>query len=88
VLNTPVVSGNVSFTTKPEGKGILPTPVIGMVGLIEDVRRVIQPGFKHDRDVIALLGETNDDLSNQRIRRRGRRTIDGRDDCQWPRAAD
>ena len=34
-----------------------------MVGLIEDVRRVIQPGFKHEGDVIALLGETSDDLS-------------------------
>jgi phosphoribosylformylglycinamidine synthase len=34
-----------------------------MIGLIEDVRRVIQPGFKHEGDVIALLGETCDDLS-------------------------
>jgi phosphoribosylformylglycinamidine synthase len=62
-LNTPVVSGNVSFYNETEGQGILPTPVIGMVGLIEDVRRVIQPGFKHEGDVIALLGETSDDLS-------------------------
>ena len=61
--NTPVVSGNVSFYNETEGQGILPTPVIGMVGLIEDVRRVIQTGFKHEGDVIALLGETNDDLS-------------------------
>ena len=62
-LNTPVVSGNVSFYNETEGLGILPTPVIGMVGLIEDVRRVIQPGFKREGDLIALLGETNDDLS-------------------------
>jgi phosphoribosylformylglycinamidine synthase len=62
-LNTPVVSGNVSFYNETEGKGILPTPVIGMVGLIEDVRRVVQPGFKREGDVIALLGETHDDLS-------------------------
>jgi phosphoribosylformylglycinamidine synthase len=62
-LNTPVVSGNVSFYNETEGRGILPTPVIGMVGLIEDVRRVVQPGFKREGDVIALLGETNDDLS-------------------------
>jgi phosphoribosylformylglycinamidine synthase II len=63
VLGTPVVSGNVSFYNETEGRGILPTPVIGMVGLIEDVRRTIQPGFKNDGDVIALLGVTNDDLS-------------------------
>jgi phosphoribosylformylglycinamidine synthase len=62
-LNTPVVSGNVSFYNETEGRGVLPTPVIGMIGLIEDVRRVVQQGFKNEGDVIALLGETNDDLS-------------------------
>ena len=62
-FNTPVVSGNVSFYNETEGRGILPTPVIGMVGLMEDVRRVLQPGFKKSGDVIALLGTTQDDLS-------------------------
>src|SRR5215203_3392797 len=62
-LETPVVSGNVSFYNETEGRGILPTPVIGMVGLIEDVRRTISPGFKKDGDLIALLGTTRDDLS-------------------------
>ncbi len=62
-FNTPVVSGNVSFYNETEGRGVLPTPVIGMIGLIEDVKRVIQPGFKNEGDVIALLGETRDDLS-------------------------
>ena len=63
VLGTPVVSGNVSFYNETEGRGILPTPVIGMVGLIDDVRRTIQPGFKNEGDVIAMLGVTNDELS-------------------------
>ena len=62
VFETPVVSGNVSFYNETEGRGILPTPVIGMVGLVEDVRRVVQPGFKSEGDVIALIGVTNDDL--------------------------
>ncbi|HEY0405558.1 MAG TPA: AIR synthase-related protein, partial [Pyrinomonadaceae bacterium] len=62
-FQTPVVSGNVSFYNETDGRGILPTPVIGMVGLINDVRRVVQPGFKAAGDMIALLGETNDDLS-------------------------
>jgi len=62
VFETPVVSGNVSFYNETEGRGILPTPVIGMVGLVEDVRRVIQPGFKNEGDMIALLGSTGDDL--------------------------
>ena len=63
-FNTPVVSGNVSFYNETEGRGILPTPVIGMVGLVEDVRRVVQPGFKREGDLIALLGSTADDLDN------------------------
>jgi len=63
VLGTPVVSGNVSFYNETEGRGILPTPVIGMVGLVEDVRRTVQPGFKNEGDLIAMLGVTNDDLS-------------------------
>lgn len=62
-FDTPVVSGNVSFYNETEGRGILPTPVIGMVGLIEDVRRIIQPGFKSSGDIIAMLGVTNDDLA-------------------------
>ena len=62
-FNTPVVSGNVSFYNETEGRGVLPTPVIGMVGLIEDVRRIVQPGFKNSGDIIALLGTTYSDLT-------------------------
>jgi phosphoribosylformylglycinamidine synthase len=62
-FNTPVVSGNVSFYNETEGRGIMPTPVIGMVGLIDDVRKVLQPGFKNPGDFIALLGATRADLS-------------------------
>ncbi len=62
-FETPVVSGNVSFYNETDGRGILPTPVIGMVGLIEDTRKIITPGFKKEGDIIALLGETHDDLA-------------------------
>ncbi len=62
-FETPVVSGNVSFYNETDGRGILPTPVIGMVGLIEDTRKIITRGFKNGGDIIALLGTTNDDLS-------------------------
>jgi phosphoribosylformylglycinamidine synthase len=62
-FNTPVVSGNVSFYNETEGRGVLPTPVIGMIGLIEDVKRVVQPGFKNAGDFIAQLGMTREDLS-------------------------
>jgi phosphoribosylformylglycinamidine synthase len=62
-FKTPVVSGNVSFYNETEGRGVLPTPVIGMIGLVEDVHRVVHQGFKVEGDVIALLGTTGDDLS-------------------------
>ncbi|HEV7798933.1 MAG TPA: phosphoribosylformylglycinamidine synthase subunit PurL, partial [Pyrinomonadaceae bacterium] len=73
-FNTPVVSGNVSFYNETEGRGILPTPVIGMIGLVEDVRRVVQAGFKQEGDTIALLGTTADELSISEYAA----TIDGR----------
>ncbi len=63
VFETPVISGNVSFYNETDGDGVLPTPTIGMVGLIEDARKIITQGFKNEGDVIALLGTTNDDLS-------------------------
>ncbi|MFN0141596.1 MAG: phosphoribosylformylglycinamidine synthase subunit PurL [Pyrinomonadaceae bacterium] len=62
-FGTPVVSGNVSFYNETDGRGILPTPVIGMVGLIEDSRKIITQGFKDEGDIIALLGVTRDDLA-------------------------
>jgi phosphoribosylformylglycinamidine synthase II len=62
-FETPVVSGNVSFYNETEGRGIWPTPVIGMVGLVEDVRRIVTQGFKAEGHLIALLGTTNDDVS-------------------------
>jgi len=62
-FETPVVSGNVSFYNETDGRGILPTPTIGMVGLVEDTRRIVTHGFKNEGDIIALLGMTNDDLS-------------------------
>ncbi|CAN5478355.1 phosphoribosylformylglycinamidine synthase subunit PurL [soil metagenome] len=63
VFESPIVSGNVSFYNETDGRGILPTPVIGMVGLIEDTRKIITHGFKNDGDLIAILGVTNDDLA-------------------------
>lgn len=63
-FETPVVSGNVSFYNETDGRGILPTPVIGMVGLVEDTRKIVTQGFKSEGDLIALLGVTRDDLAS------------------------
>ena len=62
-FETPVVSGNVSFYNETDGRGIVPTPVIGMVGVVEDTRKLVTQGFKSDGDLIAVLGGTRDDLA-------------------------
>jgi phosphoribosylformylglycinamidine synthase len=62
-FETPVVSGNVSFYNETDSRGILPTPTIGMVGLIDDTRKIITHGFKNEGDIIGLLGKTSHDLS-------------------------
>ena len=61
-LHIPVVSGNVSFYNETNGLSIYPTPVLGMVGLIEPAHLVTTQWFKHPGDQIILLGETNEDL--------------------------
>ena len=58
----PVVSGNVSFYNETQGVGIYPTPVIGLVGLIDDVSLFTTPWFKNEGDLILLLGETKEEL--------------------------
>ncbi len=55
-LGTPVVSGNVSLYNETEGKGIFPTPTIGMVGLMEDCGRNAVSAFLAAGERIALLG--------------------------------
>ena len=61
-LGCPVVSGNVSFYNETAGRGIAPTPMIGMVGLIEDRSLICDAAFKNEGDVIILLGDTREEL--------------------------
>ena len=56
-LNTPVTGGNVSFYNENPKGAIFPTPVIGMLGIVEDVEKHrMTPGFKNDGDVILYIG--------------------------------
>jgi phosphoribosylformylglycinamidine synthase len=55
-LDTPVVSGNVSFYNESFGQAIYPTPMIGMLGVYDDVSVHIDDAFKSEGDVIVLLG--------------------------------
>ncbi|MGL4832319.1 MAG: phosphoribosylformylglycinamidine synthase subunit PurL, partial [Propionibacteriaceae bacterium] len=62
-LGVPVTGGNVSFYNKTGEQSILPTPVIGVLGVIDDVRQHSQLGFTTEGDIVVLLGETREDLS-------------------------
>ena len=58
----PIVSGNVSFYNETNGLSIYPTPMLGMVGLIDEADRAMTQWFRDDGDAIVLLGKTRDDL--------------------------
>ncbi|MFZ0530639.1 MAG: phosphoribosylformylglycinamidine synthase subunit PurL [Propionicimonas sp.] len=62
-LGTPVTGGNVSFYNQTGGQNIMPTPVIGMLGVIDNVADRVRSGFATPGDAVFLLGETQDDLS-------------------------
>ena len=57
VLATPVTGGNVSFYNETIGKPIYPTPVIGMLGLLEEVERTVGAGFRQKGSAVVLLGK-------------------------------
>jgi len=63
LFNIPVTGGNVSFYNETEGTPIHPTPVLGIVGIVDDVRKAVSPGFKNKGDVILLLGENKEELN-------------------------
>jgi phosphoribosylformylglycinamidine synthase II len=62
-LGMPVTGGNVSFYNQTGSTPILPTPVIGVLGVIDDVTRRTPGGFQASGQVIYLLGETRDELA-------------------------
>jgi phosphoribosylformylglycinamidine synthase II len=61
-LDTPVISGNVSFYNETETQAVYPTPIIGMVGVIDEIDRFCTMSFKDEGDAVILLGETGDEL--------------------------
>ncbi len=63
-FDTPVTGGNVSFYNQnPEGP-VYPTPTIGMVGLIDDLKKTMSLGFKNEDDIIFVLGNLNNDINS------------------------
>jgi phosphoribosylformylglycinamidine synthase len=61
-LDVPITGGNVSLYNETDGKAIYPTPIIGVVGLIEDASRVVTRAFQRSGDAIVLLGEDRGEI--------------------------
>ena len=61
-LGTPVTGGNVSLYNESPAGAVYPTPVVGMVGLIDDISHITRSTFRQDGDAILLLGETHAEL--------------------------
>ncbi|WP_206911770.1 phosphoribosylformylglycinamidine synthase 2 [Enterococcus sp. DIV0840] len=78
VLKTPVISGNVSLYNETNGQAIYPTPVIGMVGLIEDLAHITTQEFKTVDDLIYIIGETKADFNGSELQKMTLGLIEGK----------
>ncbi|MCG2614994.1 phosphoribosylformylglycinamidine synthase subunit PurL [Terrimonas sp. NA20] len=63
-FDTPVTGGNVSFYNQNPDGPVNPTPTIGMVGLLEDIREKMTLDFKEEGDIIYVLGNITDDINS------------------------
>lgn len=68
-LSTPVIGGNVSLYNETSGTAIYPTPVIGMMGLVEDLSHITTQTFKEVGDLIYLVGETKDEFGGSELQK-------------------
>lgn len=62
VLDTPVTGGNVSFHNESKDNAIYPTPTIGMLGIIDDLSKVMSAEFKNEGDIIYLVGNERQEM--------------------------
>ncbi|HET7868858.1 MAG TPA: phosphoribosylformylglycinamidine synthase subunit PurL [Actinomycetota bacterium] len=76
-LGTPVTGGNVSFYNESGASAIWPTPIVGMLGLIEDYRLLVRPGFPGPGFLVYLLGETFPELGGSEFAQVVLRSVSG-----------
>ncbi len=68
-LSTPVISGNVSLYNGSNQQSIFPTPVVGMVGLIEDLNHVTRQSFQRSGDLIYVIGDAQPEFGGSEIQK-------------------
>ena len=69
IFDTPVISGNVSLYNENNGQAIHPTPMVGMVGLIKNIDRVVPSFVQHAGDQVYLVGATRDDYAGSELQK-------------------
>jgi len=69
VLSTPVIGGNVSLYNETNGEAVYPTPVVGMVGLIEDVEHITTQNFKTAGDLIYVIGQAEAEFGGSELQK-------------------
>lgn len=77
-LNTPVISGNVSLYNETDGEAIAPSPMIGMVGLIEDLTAIMSPSFKAAGEAVYVIGQTQADFNGSLLQQMTQGEVSGR----------
>ncbi|WP_409296662.1 phosphoribosylformylglycinamidine synthase subunit PurL [Peribacillus sp. SCS-26] len=77
-LRTPVIGGNVSLYNETNGEAVYPTPVVGMVGLIKDLKHITTQSFKNAGDSIYVIGETKDEFGGSELQKLQNGRIFGR----------
>ena len=68
-LESPVIGGNVSLYNETNGVAVYPTPVVGMVGLIDDLKHVTTQEFKNEGDLIYVIGETASEFGGSELQK-------------------
>ncbi|SFA49568.1 phosphoribosylformylglycinamidine synthase [Anoxybacillus pushchinoensis] len=69
MLETPVISGNVSLYNETNGEAIYPTPIVGMVGVVEDINHITTQSFKQPGDFIYVIGEAKREFGGSELQK-------------------
>ncbi|MGG3956537.1 phosphoribosylformylglycinamidine synthase subunit PurL [Bhargavaea massiliensis] len=69
VLETPVISGNVSLYNETNGEAIYPTPIVGMVGVVEHISHITTQAFKQPGDLIYVIGEAKQEFGGSELQK-------------------
>jgi phosphoribosylformylglycinamidine synthase len=76
-LDVPITGGNVSLYNETNGEAIYPTPIIGVVGVLDDATRVVARAFRNEGDDIVLLGKSFGELGGSEYLKTVHRMVKG-----------